>query len=393
MQIQREIKALENQLIEWRRAFHQHPESSLKEYETANYIRQQLKDLGISYQEVGETGTLGVIEGRKVPADNPANRQIILRADIDALEIQEATEHDFPSLNQGRMHACGHDAHTTALLGAARYLKENQHLFSGKILLAFQQAEEIGAGAKQFVASGLIDEATQVFGMHVDPLLNIGQVQAVAGPQNASCDIFTIEVHGKSAHVAEPHLGVDALVIGANIVSKIQQISARQANPLEPVIVGIGRFQSGTRYNIIANHAKIEGTLRCLSHESREAFLARIEQIAQLEGELHGASVRFENYDAAAPVINHEKPALRAQAVAAKIVGPDKVIRQAAPSMGADDFADYLAEIPGVYVRVGVCSSEKTSYGLHHEKFDLDEKALPLMVQLHVDYALDYLNN
>lgn len=399
MQIQAEIKAFENQLIQWRRTFHQHPESSLKEYETAKYIRQQLDELGIAYQTVGETGTLGVIEGtleqegEKGESENESGRQIILRADIDALEIEEASQHNFPSLNEGRMHACGHDAHTTALLGAAKYLQENPSLFSGKVLLAFQQAEEIGAGAKQFVASGLIDQATQVFGMHVDPLLSLGEVQAVAGPQHASCDIFSIEVEGKSAHVAEPHLGVDALVVGANIVSKLQQLSSRIANPLEPVIVGIGRFQSGTRYNIVANHAKIEGTLRSLTPESRQTFLEKIEELAQFEAKIHGASIKFENYDAAAPVINHEEPALRAQQVASQIVGSENVIRQAQPSMGADDFADFLAVIPGVYTRIGIRSSADTAYGLHHEKFDLDEKVLALMVQLHVNYALDYLNN
>lgn len=384
----------QSQLSQWRRHFHQHPEPSLKEYKTADKIREILSSLDIPYDTVGETGTLAYIQGKKAEQKaGQADRKILLRADIDALEITEQNKHDYPSLNEGIMHACGHDAHTTALLAAADYLSNHREFFPGTVLLAFQQAEEIGAGAVQFIESGLLKDVDQVFGMHVDPSQEVGVVQAVPGPNMASCDIFSIEVHGKSSHVARPNEGIDALVAGANIVTELQNIVARLRDPLEPVVVGLGKFNAGTRYNIVANHAKIEGTLRTLSYESREKFLAKIEEIAHSVAAIFNASVEFSNYPAAAPVINNHEASLRAQKVASKIVGSDNIIRQMPATMGADDFANLLEHIPGVYIRVGTASSESTSYGLHHERFDLDESVLPIMGDLHIQYALDYLND
>lgn len=389
-----EIEANKEQIIAWRRHFHKNPEPSLKEFKTAEKIQEILTSLDIPWVKVGETGTLGTIVGEK-EASTPkaAERKVLLRADIDALEILEATDHDFPSRNEGVMHACGHDAHNSALLGAAHYLAHHRDQFSGTVLLAFQQAEEIGGGAYQFIESGLLDGVGEVFGMHVEPSLNVGQLLTVSGPTMASCDIFKIEVTGKSAHVARPHDGIDALVAGANIITELQNIVSRLLNPLEPAVIGIGKFQSGTRYNIVANQATIEGTLRTLSHETRARFLAKIEETAHSIAKFYGATVIVDFYDAAAPNINDEGATLRSQRVAEGIVGADNVITQSEPSMGADDFADFLKVIPGTYARVGVQSSESTSYGLHHEKFDLDEDVLPIMSQFHVGFALDYLNN
>lgn len=388
-----EIESNKEQIVAWRRHFHQNPEPSLKEYKTAEKIQEVLTSLDIPWVKIGETGTLGTIVGQKIDENaERVNRKVLLRADIDALEIAEETDHDFPSLNPGIMHACGHDAHNSALLGAAQYLASHRDQFSGTILLAFQQAEEIGGGAHQFIESGLLEGVGEAFGMHVEPALEVGKIQTVAGPTMASCDIFTIEVKGKSSHVARPHEGIDALAAGANIVTELQNLVSRLLNPLEPAVIGIGKFTSGNRYNIVANHARIEGTLRTLSHETRARFLAKIEVTARDIAKVYGATVHFENYDAAAPNINDEVATLRSQRVAEGLVGPENVITQSEPSMGSDDFADFLKIIPGTYARVGVSSSENTSYGLHHEKFDLDENALPLMSSLHVGYALDYLN-
>lgn len=393
VQVIPEIQANKEQIIKWRRHFHQHPEPSLKEYKTAEKIQEVLTSLGVPFEKVGETGTLGTITGTKNDAsETQRNRKVLLRADIDALEITEATDHEFPSLNKGIMHACGHDAHNSGLLGAVDYLAKHKDLFAGTVLVAFQQAEEIGSGAYQFIESGLLDGVEQAFGMHVEPALPVGTVQAVPGPTMASCDIFTITVTGKSAHVARPHDGIDALAAGANIVTELQNLVARLLNPLEPAVIGIGKFTSGTRYNIVSNHAKIEGTLRTLSHETRERFLAKIEETAHNVAQLFGATIEFENYPAAAPNINDIEATERAQRAGAKVVGESNVIKQGEPSMGSDDFADFLTTIPGTYARVGVSSSDDTSYGLHHEKFNLDEDALPIMASLHVEFALDYLN-
>ncbi|MBZ6527829.1 amidohydrolase [Aerococcaceae bacterium DSM 111021] len=393
VQVIPEIQANKEKIIKWRRHFHQHPEPSLKEYKTAEKIQEVLTSLGVPFEKVGETGTLGTITGTKNDAsETQRNRKVLLRADIDALEITEATDHEFPSLNKGIMHACGHDAHNSGLLGAVEYLAKHKDQFAGTVLVAFQQAEEIGSGAYQFIESGLLDGVEQAFGMHVEPALPVGTVQAVPGPTMASCDIFTITVTGKSAHVARPHDGIDALAAGANIVTELQNLVARLLNPLEPAVIGIGKFTSGTRYNIVSNHAKIEGTLRTLSHETRERFLAKIEETAHNVAQLFGATIEFENYPAAAPNINDIEATERAQRAGAKVVGESNVIKQGEPSMGSDDFADFLTTIPGTYARVGVSSSDDTSYGLHHEKFNLDEDALPIMASLHVEFALDYLN-
>lgn len=390
-----EILEAAPQLSKWRRHFHQNPEPSLKEFETAATIQEILTELGIVFEKVGETGTLGTITGTKsASTETQRERKILLRADIDALELPDLKDADYSSRNEGLNHACGHDAHTTALLGAAQYLNSHRDAFGGTILLAFQQAEEIGAGARQFVDSGLVDGIDEVFGLHVDPNVPFGKVEAVAGPQNASCDIFTIEVSGLNAHVAQPHRGVDALVAGANIVTEIQHIVARQVDPLDPVVIGIGRFEAGTRYNIVADRAYIQGTVRAMTHETRDRMIAKVEEVARLTAQIHGASVTFENFSAALPVINNEPQVKRAAKVAAEFLGDSEhVITTKLPSMGADDFAAFLAIAPGVYARVGVNSSFDTSYGLHHNKFDLDERVLPIMVNYHVAYALDFLNS
>lgn len=389
MKIRADIAALKQEAITYRRDFHQHPEASLKEFRTAQVIRRYLETWGVPFEPIGETGTLGRIIGTASSGD--PNRSILLRADIDALEITEQTSHDFISKHPGLMHACGHDSHTAALLTATHYLNDHRASFAGTIYVAFQQAEEIGAGAKQFVQSGLLDDIDRCFGIHVDPMIPLGSVKVIPGATCASCDIFSIEVTGRSAHVSQPHLGIDAVVIGANIVTKLQQIVSRVVDPLEPVVIGIGKFQAGTRYNIIANHAQLNGTLRALNREQRKNYLKLIEDIAISEGKQFGAEVSFDNYNAANVVVNDPAVTADLQTLIADIVGEEHVIKSAPPLMGADDFADFLAVIPGTYVRVGVASSEQTSYGLHHEQFDLDEDALPLMVQLHVDVALNYL--
>lgn len=390
-----EILEAAPQLIKWRRHFHQNPEPSLKEYETAATIQSTLTELDIPFEKVGETGTLGTITGTKSESkEMQRQRKILLRADIDALELPDLKGATYSSQKEGLNHACGHDAHTTALLGAADYLNKHRDSFGGTVLLVFQQAEKIGAGARQFVDSGLVDGIGEVFGLHVDPNIPFGKVEAIAGPQNASCDIFTIEVSGLNAHVAQPHRGVDALVAGANIVTEIQHIVSRQVDPLDPVVIGIGRFEAGTRYNIVADRAYIQGTVRAMTHETRDRMIAKVEEVARLTGQIHGASVTFDNYSAALPVINNEIQAKRGAKVAAEFLGgSEQVITSKLPSMGADDFAAFLTLAPDLYGRVGVNSSFETSYGLHHNQFDLDERALPIMVNYHVAYALDYLNS
>ncbi|WP_314065497.1 amidohydrolase [uncultured Vagococcus sp.] len=385
--IQAELKALEPQIIEWRRHLHQFPEASLKEYKTQKWIQEKLAEFDIDFVSVGETGTLGTIEGAG------EGQTILLRADIDALELPDETGKEYASKNEGLNHACGHDGHTASLLGVAKLLKEHQGEFNGTILLAFQQAEEIGAGARQFVEAGLIEGVDQVFGIHLDSSVPVGQLVATAGPTNASCDIFKIYVHGESGHAARPDLGRDAVLAAASIVVELQKIVAREVSPLESAVVAVGVLDAGTRYNIIANEARIEGTVRTFSHETRGYVIEAVERIAKNIAEAHRTTIDFDVYDAAAPLINDPKATALAAQVAAELVGADNVITNNPQSLGADDFADFLAVAQGVYGRVGSRNPDnpETQYGHHHERFDIDERSLVLASGYHLKYALTYL--
>lgn len=388
--IREEIQQNADAVIELRRHFHQYPEASLKEFETIKKIKEELNKLDIPFEEVGETGVLATIESTK-----GTGKTIILRADIDALELEDATGKSYQSKNPGLNHACGHDGHAAALLGAAQVLKNHTSDFVGTIKLAFQPAEEIGAGARQFVSGGFVENIDQVFGIHLDSSVPVGKLVATKGPTNASCDIFKIEVEGLSSHVAQPDVGRDALLSAASIVVELQKIAAREVSPLDPVVVGIGVLDAGTRYNIVANHAVIEGTVRAFSHETRAFVLKRVEEIANQVAEAHRTKVSsFHIHDAAGPLINDDTATELAQKVAAQIVGIENVVTDHTKSLGADDFADFLSKAPGVYGRVGTrnLDNPETHYGHHHEKFDIDEAGLALATEFHVNYALAYLN-
>ena len=389
--IKEDINQGKEAVIHLRRHFHQYPEASLKEYETIKKIKQELDKIDIPFVSVGETGVLGTIKGQK-----GEGRTIVLRADIDALELNDETDKPYQSKNIGLNHACGHDGHAAALLGAAKVLKNHADEFAGTIHFAFQPAEEIGAGARQFVQGGYLDEVDQVFGIHLDSSVPVGKLVATKGATNASCDIFEIEVEGFSSHVAQPNIGRDAVLAAASIVVELQKIVAREVSPLDPVVVGIGVLEAGTRYNIVANHAKIEGTVRAFSLETRAFVLQRVEEIANQVAEAHRTKIAsFHVHDAAAPLINNNEATELAQKIATEIVGSENVVTDHPKSLGADDFADFLAKAPGVYGRVGTRNLENTDthYGHHHEKFDIDEAGLALATEYHVQYALAYLNS
>lgn len=389
--IKEDIAQGKEEVIHLRRHFHQYPEASLKEYETVKKIKQVLDKIDIPYVSVGETGVLGTITGKK-----GAGKAIVLRADIDALELNDETNKAYQSKNSGLNHACGHDGHAAALLGAGRVLKNHEADFAGTIHLAFQPAEEIGAGARQFVEGGYLDEVDQVFGIHLDSSVPVGKLVATKGATNASCDIFKIEVEGFSSHVAQPNVGRDAVLAAASIVVELQKIVAREVSPLDPVVVGIGVLDAGTRYNIVANHAKIEGTVRAFSQDTRAFVLRRVEEIANQVAEAHRTKIiSFHVHDAAAPLINNNEATALAQTIASEIVGSENVVTDHPKSLGADDFADFLTKAPGVYGRVGTrnLENEDTHYGHHHEKFDIDETSLALATEYHVRYALTYLDS
>ena len=377
-------------LTDLRRHFHAHPEVSLKEYETCKKIEAELDSMGIPHKRIGETGVYGWIDGKKA-GDGVT---VALRADIDALAMEDLKEVPYHSQNAGVCHACGHDAHTATLLTAAKILKAKENEFSGQVRLFFQQAEEIGQGARQFVQAGLLDGVTRVFGAHVTSHLDSGKISLTAGPQNASCDYFKIQIHGKGAHVSTPQLGVDALYIASQIVVQLQTIVSRNTDPLETVVVGVGKLQAGTQYNIVAEHAVLEGTTRSFLPEVRKFTNDRVVRIAKETAALYGAEAEVEFLDFAAPLVNDAKAVEEVTAVTAEFLPKEDIISDFQKALGADDFADYLAVTRGMYAFVGTRNFKDphTAVAHHHGLFDVDEEALLISCNVYVDYALWVLN-
>lgn len=377
-------------LTDLRRHFHAHPEVSLKEYETCKKIEAELDSMGIPHKRIGETGVYGWIDGKKA-GDGVT---VALRADIDALAMDDLKEVPYHSQNAGVCHACGHDAHTATLLTAAKILKTKENEFSGQVRLFFQQAEEIGQGARQFVQAGLLEGVTRVFGAHVTSHLDSGKISLTAGPQNASCDYFKIQIHGKGAHVSTPQLGVDALYIASQIVVQLQTIVSRNTDPLETVVVGVGKLQAGTQYNIVAEHAVLEGTTRSFLPEVRKFTNDRVVRIAKETAALYGAEAEVEFLDFAAPLVNDAKAVEEVTAVTAEFLPREDIISDFQKALGADDFADYLAVTRGMYAFVGTRNPKDlhTAVAHHHGLFDVDEEALLISCNVYVDYALWVLN-
>lgn len=383
-------------LIGMRRYFHAHPEVSLKEYNTCLKIEEELDKMAVPHKRVGETGVYAWIDGKKAEDDctgevsGREKRIVALRADIDALAMEDLKDVAYRSVNEGVCHACGHDGHTATLLTSAKILKEKETEFSGQVRLFFQQAEEIGAGARQFVNAGLLEGVSRVFGAHVASGLDSGKIALTAGPQNASCDYFKISVTGKGAHVSTPQLGIDAAYIASQIVVNLQSIVARSTNPLETVVVGVGVVRAGTQYNIVAEHAEIEGTTRSFLPEVREFTNRRVREIAEQTARMYGAQVQVEFKDFAAPLVNDEEAVREVTEVAKELTAGENIVANYPKALQADDFADYLAAARGMYAFIGTRNSKKPGSGVahHHGLFDMDEEALLLSCNLYVDYAL-----
>ena len=377
-------------LIELRRHFHARPEARLREHETCKKIEAGLDSMGIPHRRIGETGVYGWIDGKKT-GDGTI---VALRADIDALAMDDLKDVSYRSQNAGVCHACGHDAHTATLLTAAKILKEKENEFSGQVRLFFQQAEEMGQGARQFVQAGLLAGVTRIFGAHVSSRLDSGKISLTAGPQNASCDYFKIQIHGKGAHVSTPQLGVDALYIASQIVVQMQSVVSRNTDPLDTVVVGVGKLQAGTQYNIVAEHAILEGTTRSFLPEVRKFTNDRVVRIAKETAALYGAEAEVEFLDFAAPLLNDPRVVEEVTTVTAHFLPKENIVSDFQKALGADDFADYLAVTKGMYAFVGTRNPKNphTTVAHHHGLFDVDEEALLLSCNVYVDYALWVLN-
>ena len=359
-------------IVENRRYLHQHPELSFQEQNTSHFIAEQLKAYGIEVHEnIGGYGVVGYIR-----ALNPS-KTICLRADFDALPIPDEKDVPYKSTVEGVSHACGHDGHTSALLGVAKVLQENRHLLTGNVKLLFQPAEEKPpGGAKAMVEDGVLDDVDYIFAAHLASDLPLGKYALRAGAMKGSVDAFTIKIFGKGGHGAQPHQTKDSIVIGAQLVTQLQQIVSRRIDPIDPVVVTVGSFHSGNAFNVIADVAEIEGTVRTLSAKVRTQVEAEIRAI--LEGLKVSSHIDYElDYLNGYPVlVNHEAEATLVKSLVEQAFGA-QAFELAEQSLTAEDFAYYLEKKPGAYFLVGSHNeSDATKYPHHHPKFDFDERAL-----------------
>lgn len=356
----------------WRRDLHAHPELRFEEYRTAAFVASKLKEFGVDeiVTGFGGTGVVGVIHGQ----NNISGRSIGFRADMDALPIQEVNDLPHASTIPGKMHACGHDGHTSMLLGAAKYLAETRN-FDGKIVLAFQPAEEGGGGARAMIDAGLMDKwnVEEIYGMHNMPGLPIGEFAVRTGPQMASPDKFEIIVHGKGGHGAMPHKSVDSTLVAAQIVVALQSIASRNINPLENIVVSVCGFRTETdTYNVIPNTVRLRGTVRTFEKDVQSFVRARIDALTKSTADGYGAVAEVTHMSGPPPLVNHERQADFAAEIALSVCGVAH--RNFEPSMGGEDFSEMLLERPGAYLFVG----NGDSADLHNPSYEFNDDVIPV---------------
>ncbi|KAA1186511.1 amidohydrolase [Paenibacillus sp. B2(2019)] len=377
-------EALGEELIGIRRHLHRHPELSNEEYETTKYIISLLERAGVRVVDYGlSTGVIAEIGGKQ---PGPV---IALRADIDALPIQEETGAAYASLYPGKMHACGHDFHTAALIGAAYQLKQREGQLLGTVRLLFQPAEEKAQGAQRIIASGALEEVRAVIGLHNKPELPVGTIGITAGPLMAAADGFVIEVQGGSSHAAVPEAGIDPIVAASHIVTAFQSIVSRNVSPLQSAVVSVTQIHSGNSWNIIPEKAVLEGTIRTFDETVRSKVLDRFREVATGVAAALGAKATVRWIEGPPPVINDAALAAlgvdSAEALGYRAVKPEL-------SLAGEDFAFYQRVVPGLFVFIGTEGSQEW----HHPAFNLDEQALPVAARFLADTAvrsLEYYNS
>ncbi|MCC6554366.1 MAG: amidohydrolase [Polyangiaceae bacterium] len=358
-------------LVEIRRSLHRIPELAFEEEQTAQRILDALRALGVPATHGGRgTGVIARIRGR-----DPSAPVVALRAEMDALPGDEATGLPFASEHRGRVHSCGHDAHMAMLLGAARVLLQAGGP-DGDVVLLFQPAEERGAGSRTMIRAGALAGVDAIFAGHVTHHYATGQIMVADGAVTAQSDRFLLRVQGKGGHGARPHEAVDAVIVAGFLITALQTLVSREIDPLHPTVITIGRVQAGTAANVIAAEALLEGSIRTTQADTRVSVHRGIRRMAEAAGMLHNARVTVEIAEGSPPVVNTTREAEIARRAAESIVGTRSVVPQEYPSMGSEDFAFYLREVPGCYVRFGACKEGWTYVPLHSPGFTVDEDVL-----------------
>lgn len=386
------LQAMQPALQATRRALHRRPERSMAEHQTALFIEKELDALRLPHRRVGATGVLAVVQGAR-PA-GPGRNAVALRADIDALPLAEETGAAYRSEVPGVMHACGHDAHTACLLGAAALLAKARPAFGGEVRLVFQPGEETGGGAPDFLAAGVMQGVDRVFGLHVAPDLPLGVVGLKPGLNNAGVDRFRVTVRGKAAHVSAPQLGADALYIASQLTVALQALVTRRVSPTEPALVGIGTLHAGAAYNAVADSAVLEGTTRTVAVETRQNLRRWIAALAESTAAGYGGAAECEITGIAAPLYNDAAVCGEAAAMAGALFGGRLTVTDARPlSLAGDNFSEFLQDAPGAYAYLGTADAARpgTCHAIHTRQFDLAEEALAYGAGLYAGYALWFL--
>nr|WP_028401565.1 M20 family metallopeptidase [Ectobacillus panaciterrae] len=382
------IEAVKDEVIGWRRYFHKYPELSFQEEKTAQFVYETLQTFGdLEISRPTKTSVMARLIGQQ------PGKVIALRADMDALPIEEENDFDFVSQNSGVMHACGHDGHTAMLLGAAKILTQLKDQIKGEVRFLFQHAEELPpGGAQELVKAGVLDGVDMIIGTHLISALPVGKIGLSSGPMMAGADTFKITVVGKGGHASQPDLTIDPIAIGTQIVTNLQHIVSRYRDAQETLVISVTQFHAGSAINVIPSRVTIGGSVRSFNPELREKVPAFIERIVKGITEAHGATYEFDYQFGYAPTINDEEVTRLMDETVCEVFGEEsrEIIK---PIMGSEDFSAYQKVVPGSYIQIGAGSEEKgIIYPHHHPKFTVDEQALQYGVKLFVHGTFKILN-
>jgi amidohydrolase len=382
-----EVNAIKDEIIANRRDFHMYPELGFKEHRTAKVIAEKLRSYGIAVKTgVGKTGVVGELHGKN------EEKTIALRADMDALPVQEISDISYKSKNDGVMHACGHDGHMAMLLGAAKILSQNKDRFNGNIRFIFQPAEEGEGGARYMIADGCLNNVDEIYGMHLWNYQPYGEIGVKSGPIMAAADIFDITIKGIGGHGAMPQGTVDAIVVASNFIMSLQTIVSRNTDPLESTVITVGKINGGHGFNVIADEVKLRGTVRAMTEENRQMVKTRMQEIIDGIAKASGAKIVMDYQEGYPPTINDADASHKVVLAANKIVS--KRVVEPYLTMGAEDFSYYLQKIPGCFFFIGSAPSDKKPMSVPHHcsHFDIDERALLVGTSMFVQLIIDKLN-
>jgi len=384
MKVKELVEKNKDEIISLRREFHKNPELSWEEIRTGNRICEELTKLNIKIKRVAKTGVLGILKGSK------SGKTVALRADMDALPIQEANNIPYKSKKEGVMHACGHDGHTAMLLGAAKILSQMRDKIKGTVIFIFQPAEEKAQGASKIIEEGAIKGIDAILGIHLWADLPVGKVSLEPGPRMASTAMFKITIKGKGGHGSRPHQGVDAIMAASAVVMNLQSIVSREISPLDPAVVTIGKFNGGEAWNILCDKVILEGTTRCFNNQIGNKYSTIMERMIKRTANAYRAEGKLE-YTILTPVLINDLNLsnISSQALI-KNFGEESIVKLE-KTMGGEDFALYAQEIPSIFALVGARNEDKgAKYPHHHKNFNIDENALIIGTSLYSQFALDF---